>query len=150
MNRTEFVHAIYDKLREYNLRKPIRSPRHVFHISDDSGNTKDFVIKASETSYLYTEQDIKNILETAMDVSLDALKSGDEVAITGYGTLGLKYRKARHTTQFKTRERIDIPGHHVPMLSFGKSMKAAAKLYDLSLTDGERAELDRIGDTDGV
>lgn len=150
MNRTEFVHAIANKLREYNLRKPIKSPRHVFHISDDNGNTRDFVIKASEKTYMYTEQDIKNILETAIDVSLDALKVGDEIAIGGYGTLGLKYRKARHTTQFKTRERIDIPGHHIPTLSFGKSMKAAAKLYDLSLTDEKRAELDRIGDDDGI
>ena len=51
MNRSEFARKIAKNLRENNLKKPVRAPKQVFHISDDEGNVKDFVIKAAQRSY---------------------------------------------------------------------------------------------------
>ena len=135
MNRRELVRGVAAKLRENNMKKSVRAPRHVFHISDDSGNTKDFVVKQAERSYIYTEDDVDKIVDALVDVILDALKIGDTVSIHGFGAIGVKYRQARRTRDPKTGEWVDIEGHYIPKLTFGKDMKTAAKLYELSIDE---------------
>ena len=45
MNRMEFVRRVAQEMRENNMRKPISTPKHVFHISDDEGNSKDLSLE---------------------------------------------------------------------------------------------------------
>ena len=133
MNKLDFVHKITVNLRENNMKKPVRSPKQVFHISDDDGNSKDFVIKAAERSYIYTEEDVKRILDAALEELANALQNGDDVNITGYGSIGLKFRKERRMKNGLdiNGEYITLPGHNVPKLFAGKRLKVAAKIFDM-------------------
>lgn len=140
MNKLDFVHKITINLRENNLKKPVRSPRQVFHISDDNGNSKDFVIKATERNYIYTEEDVKRFLDAALEELVIALQSGDDVNITGYGSIGLKFRKERRIKNGLDtgEEYLTLPGHNVPKLFAGKRLKVAAKIYDMNMEESSK------------
>lgn len=139
MNRSEFARKIAKNLRENNLKKPVRAPKQVFHISDDEGNVKDFVIKAAQRSYIYTEDDAKRFIDAACEVLADALKEGDCVTINGYGTIGLRYRKERRTrSRQEPHDMIVVPGHNVVKLNAGKHLQIAAKIYDMNAADAAR------------
>ncbi len=141
MNKAEFIQKVTANLRENNLKKPVRSPRQVFHISDDDGNTKDFVIKAAQREYIYTEEDVRRFVDAALDVIVDAFKVGDDIAMSGYGTLGLKYRKERRVKNglSPTGEYHVLAGRHVPKLFAGKGLKVAAKIYDMNIADADKS-----------
>jgi hypothetical protein len=49
MNRKELVRRAANVMRDNNIKKPVYSQKQVIHISDDDGNTKDFVIKKNDT-----------------------------------------------------------------------------------------------------
>ena len=53
----------------------------------------------------------------------------------GFGTLYLKYRKARSTKQVRTGQHIDIDARYTPKFSFGDRLRMCAKLFELSLDD---------------
>lgn len=147
MNRMEFVHKVATNLRENNLRKPVRSPRQVFHISDDNGNTKDFVIKAAQKSYIYTEDDVRRVIDAALEELVEALKVGDCVTVNGYGTIGLRHRKERRTRSRKEpHDMIVVPAHNVPKLNAGKYLQIAAKIYDMNSADAARETKYRYDD----
>lgn len=59
MNRKELVRRIANVMRENNIRKPVSSQKQVFHISDDEGNTKDFVVKKTDKGVLFTYDDVE-------------------------------------------------------------------------------------------
>jgi len=140
MNRKDFIRKVTANLRDNNLRKPIRSPRHVFHISDDEGNSKDFIIKANQREYIYTEEDVERFVTAALDVIVDALKDGDNVNFSGYGSIGLKYRKGRHVRNdlVNKGEYLFLPGHNVPKLFAGKQLKIAAKIFDMKTDEANQ------------
>ena len=135
MNRKEFVRQVCDLLRENNVRKPISIPKQVFHISDNDGNEKDFVIKKTDKSAIYTIDDVAAIVDACLCVVQDSLKRGEEIAFYGFGALGLHYRKPRRTKQIGTDEELIIKGRFVPKFTFGNSLRMCAKIYELSLGD---------------
>ena len=139
MNRADFVHKIAVNLRENGLKKPVRAPRQTFHISDDEGNSKDFVIKAAQRSYIYTEEDVRRVIDAACEELAEALKVGDCVTINGYGTIGLRYRKERQTkSRVEPHDMITVPAHHVCKLNAGKYLQVAAKIYDMNEKDAAK------------
>lgn len=135
MYKRELINRISNNLRENDIRKNIRFPQHVLHISDDEGNKKDFVIKKVDKGAIYTEKDIESILDACIAVIEDALKKGEEVSINGFGTLKLNYRPARWTIHPKTGENVDVRARYTPKFTFGKDLKMCAKIYELSLGD---------------
>lgn len=135
MNRNELVRRIASVMRERDLRKPVSSPKQVFHISDDEGNKKDFVLKKTDKSVIYTIDDVDAMLGVCLDVIEDALKHGEPITVRGFGTLYLKYRKARATKSVWTDERIDIDARYVPKFAFGSRLRMCGKLFELSLND---------------
>lgn len=135
MNQKELARRVTAVMRERDIRKPISIPKQVFHISDDDGNTKSFSVKKRDKSVIYTVDDVDAVVDACIEVMKDALKRGDNISVRGFGTLGLKLRKARHTKRIGTNERIDIDAHYIPKFSFGADLKMCAKLYELSLTD---------------
>ena len=86
MNRKELVRRIAAVMKDNGIRKPISSPKQVFHISDDEGNTKDFVVKKTDKSVLFTIDDVESMVDAFICVIEDALKHGDSVSIRGFGT----------------------------------------------------------------
>ncbi len=66
---------------------------------------------------------IDNIIETIIAV----LKSGKDVALTGFGTFSVKKRAARNGINPKTGVKIKIPAITVPKFKAGKSLKDAVR-----------------------
>ena len=150
MNKKEFVRKVAEVLRDSDIRKPVSSPRHVFHISDDEGNSKDFVVKQSDKNVLFTVVDIENIVDACLTVISNSLENGDSLSIRGFGTLGLRYRKGRKMKD-TNGEWIECPPGFVPKFSFGNDLKRSARLYEVSVQDKLTASriLRTAGDLDG-
>lgn len=136
MNRKELTKRVANVMRENNIRKPISAYRQTFHISDDEGNTSDFIIKKSDRGVLYTYDDIDAVMEACIAVIEDALKHGEHISIRGFGTLALHYRKARTTKHPDTGEEVVVPERYIPKFTYGKDLRMCAKIFELALTDG--------------
>ena len=140
MNKKQLTERAVELLKNNNVRKHIAAQKTTLHISDDSGNTKDFVIKKSETGLLFTNSDVAAIIDSILAVIEDAIKNGEEITIFGFGTLGLKHRAARQTRHPETGEPIDIKARYVPCFTFGNILRRAAMIYDLSQPNHEAGD----------
>jgi len=73
--------------------------------------------------------DTKSQAEAAVDAVFDtitkSLSSGEEVAMTGFGTFKVSRRAARQGVNPRTGEKIQIAAKTVPKFSAGKSLKDA-------------------------
>lgn len=135
MNRRDFTRRVTDILRDNKIKKPVSIKKQVFHISDDEGNSKDFIIKKTDKDVIYTINDVDSIIEACLTALKECLKQGDPITFKGIGSLGLKYRKERSTKIVGTDTPVIIAGHYVPKFSFGEELRLCAKLYELSLKD---------------
>lgn len=136
MNKKEFATRVSAMLRESNMRKPVRVPKQVFHISTDAGEHKDFVIRQSDKNVPYTTEDVSVILEACLQTIRDAIKRGESLSIRGFGVLGLKYRKPRVTRNPITNEMIPVEGRYVPKFTFGDDLRNCARIFGASVEDG--------------
>ena len=59
------------------------------------------------------------------EVVTEALKSGEEVRITGFGKFSVRERKAREGTNPQTGEKMKIAASKVPAFSAGNALKVA-------------------------
>lgn len=141
MNKKELVNKVVDVLRENDARKYVPVQKTVFHISDDSGNSQDFIVKKSDRGLLFTSNDVDSIIDACLAVMEDALKHGEDISIRGFGTLGLNYRAARQTKHPDTGEPVTIDARYVPKFSYGNALRMAAKVYEMSLTDKNGCEV---------
>lgn len=135
MTKKELISRVASVLQNNGVAKNISIPKQVFHISDDEGNHKDFVVRKTDQKVRFNHSDINAILDACLLVIEDAIKHGEDVSIHGFGTLGVHYRAARKTKQLGTDEWIDIEARYVPKFIFGNNLRTAAKLYELSLLD---------------
>lgn len=138
MKKKELVSKVAEVLRKNQIRKPISSPKQVFHISDDEGNQKDFIVRKTEKTVAYNVHDVSAIVEACLAVIEDAVRHGEEIAIHGFGTLGIHYRAARTTVHPDTGEVCEVRARYVPKFVFGNILRTAAKIYELSLQDKHR------------
>lgn len=148
MDKDAFATRVAAKLREHDKRKSVKFPQHVFHISDDSGNSKDFKVSASNKNVIYTFDDVKKIIDACTEVICEAIAEGEEVRVRGFGGVGLKYREPRSTKSILTGEYVAVPGQYVPRFYYGKDLKLSAKLYELSLNDTRPAQAPLYDDDD--
>lgn len=149
MNRIGLVRAVAAAMREKNIRKIVSSPKHVFHISDDEGNHKNFVVRQTEKGVLFTNDDVEAVLDTCLQVIEEAMKRGEQVSIRGFGSLGLKYRKSRATKKPGTEEWVDVQSRYVPKFAFGNDLRRCAMVYELSLADKQISADLPVFDEDG-
>lgn len=156
MNKRDLIRQVAEVMRHDDIRKSVSVERKVFHISDDDGNHKDFVLKGIDRKVPYSIEDVKIIFDTCLYVIQEALKSGESVSIQGFGSFGIQYRKPRATKRFGDKAWIEIRGRYLPKFTFGKDLKLCAKLYELSLGDiqgyegtGEKDVQDEGEEADG-
>lgn len=135
MNKKDLISKTTEVLRNNNIRKPISSPKQVFHISDDEGNHKDFIVRKTDKSVLYNTNDVSAVIDACLAVIEDAIAHGEDITVHGFGTLGVHQRAARTTKHPGTGEPIEVCARYVPKFSFGNTLRVAAKLYELSLND---------------
>lgn len=131
------VKATAALLRDNNIKKPTIPAKHTLHITDDTGNTADFVIKHGGGEVIYTIDDVEAILKACLQIIQSTLQLGDAVAIRGFGKFAVRYREPRKTRSIETGEWINIPGVYVPKFDFGNDLRSAARLYAASLKEGK-------------
>lgn len=144
MNKKELVSRIVEVLQENDIRKKISAQKAVFHISDDFGHKSDFVVRKAERGLLFNSNDVDAIIDACLAVIEETLKKGEEITVNGYGSIGLNYREARQTKHPATGECVTIAAKYTPKAKFGKLLKRAAKVYELSLADQVTEEIPRF------
>lgn len=137
MVRKDLIRRTTEVLRANNIRKSISVPEHVFRISDDEGNHKDFSVKKIEKGVLYTVDDVAAIMDACQYVIQEAVKSGEDITVRGFGTLGKRYRKARTVKNVLDGKEVNLKGHYVPCFSPGNDLKRCMQIYEQSLADKE-------------
>ncbi len=142
MRRKEFIGEVANHLREEGKRKPVSVKKQVFHISDDEGNSKDFVVKKTDKTVMYTLDDVANILDSCISVMKGALMRGDCVALNGVGVLGLKKHKSREAVNPRTGEAITVPAHYVVRFVPGNEFKRCPKVFEQGIRDGQYIDPD--------
>lgn len=135
MNKKELVDKTVEILRENDVRKTVTAQKTIFHISDDYGNQSDFIVKKADKGLLFTKGDVAAIMDACLVAIEDSIKRGEDVSIHGFGTLGVHYRAARETKHPDTGKYVQVDARYVPKFSFGNSLRMAAKVYEMSLSD---------------
>ena len=79
MNKRELVKAAANAAKENGLRKYVSTPKKVFFVSDEDGNTKQFVAQGSDSAVLYNAKDVEAIFEMLLYSIKEALKNGEDV-----------------------------------------------------------------------
>jgi len=75
-----------------------------------------------------SKKQAEDMLEAFTEITTEALKEGDEVTITGFGTFMPKERSARGGVNPQNpSERIQIPAVTIPKFKSGKALKDALK-----------------------
>ncbi len=64
-------------------------------------------------------------VEAMINVITDTLKSGDQVALTGFGSFQVRSREARSGRNPRTGEVIQISASNAPVFKAGKGLKDA-------------------------
>lgn len=90
--------------------------------------TKTDLIDALASHASVSKKDAEAVLDGLITTVTKELKSGEKVAITGFGTFKVSHRKARKgVNPQKPTETIDIPAMNVPKFTPGKTLKDAIR-----------------------
>lgn len=74
-----------------------------------------------------TAKAAKDAVNTVFSTMSDALKRGEKVVVTGYGTFMVRHRAARKGRNPQTGAEIQIPATKTPGFTAGKSLKRMVK-----------------------
>jgi DNA-binding protein HU-beta len=87
-------------------------------------NKNDLIDAVAERTSL-AKSDAARAVEAVLSAVTDAMKAGDSVTISGFGTFVTKSRAARTGRNPRTGEAIAIPASKVPSFKAGKGLKDA-------------------------
>ncbi|MDA2937999.1 integration host factor subunit beta [Acidobacteria bacterium AH-259-A15] len=82
--------------------------------------TKADLVKEVAKSSGLTQQDAEVLVQTVLDSIVDALNSGDEVELRGFGSFRFRKRNPRQARNPKTGEEVYVPAKRVPYFRIGK------------------------------
>jgi DNA-binding protein HU-beta len=77
------------------------------------------------TSGRVDSRSVHVLLELLLAEITDTLVRGEEVQLIGFGTFGVKDRKARAGFNPQTREPMHVPARRVPVFRAGAKLRAA-------------------------
>ena len=90
--------------------------------------TKQDLVNAASSAAGVTKKDAQAVLDALIDSITSALKSGDSVTITGFGTFRVSERAARTGVNPRNPgQKINIPSMKLPAFKAGKTFKDALK-----------------------
>jgi DNA-binding protein HU-beta len=87
-------------------------------------NKNDLIDAVSERTGL-ARSDATRAVESVLAAITEALRAGDAVALSGFGTFLAKTRAARTGRNPRTGEAIAIPASRAPAFKAGKALKDA-------------------------
>ena len=88
----------------------------------------EFVAKFAEITEFNKKSDAEKAVNGFLKVLTEALKAGEKVAFTGFGSFEVVETAARVGQNPQTREKIEIPATKKPKFTAGKVLKEAVKL----------------------
>jgi DNA-binding protein HU-beta len=86
---------------------------------------KQQLIDAAADSAELGKTDMSRALDALLGTITDALKAGEKVAVTGFGTFEVRDRSARTARNPQTGEEIQVPASRAPAFKAGKALKDA-------------------------
>ncbi len=86
---------------------------------------KSELIDAVANSASLTKADSARAVDAVIATVTEALKSGDQVTVVGFGTFLVRSREARSGRNPRTGETIQISASKVPAFKAGKALKDA-------------------------
>jgi DNA-binding protein HU-beta len=86
----------------------------------------DFIKAVAEQANM-SQKDTKVVIDTALAVIEEALKRGEKVTLTGFGTFEVRQRQEREGVNPQTRAKIKIPATKTPGFSASSTLKEAVK-----------------------
>jgi DNA-binding protein HU-beta len=90
-------------------------------------NKQEFVVEVAKRSQL-DRRDAGKAVDAILETITDTLRSGGEVAFTGFGKFQTQERKARMGVNPRNpTEKVHIQAARVPKFSAGSQLKAAVK-----------------------
>ncbi|MEO5373521.1 MAG: HU family DNA-binding protein [Alphaproteobacteria bacterium] len=87
-------------------------------------NKNDLVAAVANGSGL-SKTDAAKAVDAVFDAITEALKTGDEIRLVGFGTFNVSERAASKGRNPRTGEEIDIPASKQPKFKAGKGLKDA-------------------------
>ena len=88
---------------------------------------KDALVDAIASKTDLSKKDIEMVIETLLEEITKSIKTGNKVALTGFGTFKTSARAARVGINPQTKASIQIPAMTVPKFTAGKALKEAVK-----------------------
>lgn len=77
--------------------------------------------------YVCTKKEAQAAVDCVLDTIRKSLKKGETVTLVGFGTFGVKKRKARTGRNPRTGETLRIAAKRVPVFKPGKWLKESVK-----------------------
>ncbi len=74
-----------------------------------------------------TNKAARESVQAILDAVRDALKRGEKVVVTGFGTFSVRSRVARKGRNPQTGAEINIPARKTPGFTAGKALKKAIR-----------------------
>ena len=75
-----------------------------------------------------SKQQTSHALTAFQNIVMEAMIKGDDIAMVGFGTFGLKERAARKGRNPQTGQEIDIPAAKIPAFKAGKALKESVNV----------------------
>jgi DNA-binding protein HU-beta len=88
---------------------------------------KDGLVTAISTKTELSKKDVEMVLDGMVEEITKALKGGDKVTLTGFGTFKVSKRAAREGINPQTKAKLQIPAMTVPKFTAGKALKEAVR-----------------------
>lgn len=89
-------------------------------------NKTELIDKIAEKTGLEKTK-ISSVINAFLDTIVEALVSGDAVALIGFATFKSRKREARSGVNPQTRKPMTIPAKMVPIVTFGEVLKKAVE-----------------------
>lgn len=89
--------------------------------------TKSELIDLVAKKVSLTNKAARESVQALLDLVRDALKKGDKVVLTGFGTFSVRSRAARKGRNPQTGAEINIPARKTPGFTAGKALKKAVR-----------------------
>ncbi len=86
----------------------------------------DFIKAVAERTGV-SQKETRTVVDAALDVIAEALKRGEKVTLTGFGTFEVRQRQEREGVNPQTRAKIKIPATKTPGFSASVALKDAVK-----------------------
>jgi len=89
-------------------------------------NKSELINELSEET-TFSKMDVTRVLDSLTRVVSRALKKGEKVSITGFGSFWISNRPSRKGINPATKERIDLPEISIPRFKAGKSLREVVR-----------------------